>query len=78
MAHSVDLSHPVEYLNVKIKDHLRNDEVFYDNKKDNSKIHNRAAYSPDELKTSHSNLYSSLKVPSYARRNIENSKDNLF
>ena len=77
LAHSVDLSHPVEYFNVKIKDHLHKDEVFYDNKKDNSKIQNRA-YSPEDLKDSQSVIYSTIKVPSYARRNIENSKDNLF
>lgn len=77
LAHSVDLSHPVEYFNVKIKDRLHKDEVFYDNKKDNSKIQNRA-YSPEDLKDSQSVIYSTIKVPSYARRNIENSKDNLF
>lgn len=81
LAHSVDLSHPDRFVNIKLNDKLQRDEIFYDNKKDDRKVQNRSL-SPDEmkeisLKSSNLNLSSTIdvNVNPYDRRNMGYSKD---
>jgi hypothetical protein len=52
---------------VKVSDHKEIDDIFYDNKKDNNKIHNRSI-SPDEMKEN--NVYHTLQAEPYERRNM--------
>lgn len=50
LAHSVDLTHPDRYLNMRINENLtKKEQIFYDNKRDNGKVQNRS-FSPDEMK----------------------------
>ena len=50
LAHSVDLTHPDKYLNLRINENLtKKEKIFYDNKRDDRKVQNRS-FSPDEMK----------------------------
>ena len=77
LAHSIDLRHP-DYVNVKLNDPnsktLKDDEVFYDNKKDTLKIQNRS-YSPEEIREAGRNALFTNHASKDRIRNIEASKD---
>lgn len=77
LAHSVDLSHPVKYVNVKLQDKLIKDQIFYDNRKDSRKVQNRKP-SPEELKESQSRILNTISVDRYEKRNMGYSKDMPF
>lgn len=68
------MSHPIDFVNVKIKDHLKKDQIFYDNKKDLSKVQNKT-FSPEEMAD---HLPSNSSVSRYERYNQQTSKENLF
>eukprot|EP00347_Sterkiella_histriomuscorum_P006083 403354131 len=77
LAHSVDLSHPDRFVNIKINNRLDRDEIYYDNKKDDRKIQNRSL-SPDEMKEvtiKNLNTIDVHNIQGYDKRNMGYSKD---
>jgi len=76
LAHSIDLSHPIDFVNVKIKERTKKDSVYYDNKRDQSKVQNKS-YNPEEIADQLSSKHSE-PIPVQERYNQNTSKDNLF
>jgi len=74
LAHSLDLSCPA-FVNVRIIDHKGEDDIFFDNKRDQKKIQNRSL-SPDDLKEN--DVHKSYKAEPHLRRNTHLSKEMPF
>ncbi|CDW79541.1 UNKNOWN [Stylonychia lemnae] len=74
MAHSIDLSQP-DFTKLKVNHQKQQDDVYYENQKDNLKVQNRSI-SPEQLKNS--KVYESANIQSVKRRNIESSEDLPF
>lgn len=77
LAHSVDLTHPLDYVNIKINDKTLKDEIYYDNKRDLQKIQNRN-YSPVDTEKISLKKLSTIDIQSYDRRNMGYSKEMPF
>lgn len=75
LAHSIDISQP-DFVSVKVNEDK--DTVFYDNKKDYSKITNKRSISPQEQNEQKQMVYHTMKAPQVIRRNMETSKENPF
>ncbi|CDW73854.1 UNKNOWN [Stylonychia lemnae] len=74
LAHSVDLSHPVEYVNIKINEKAQKDDIYYDNKRDHQKVQNRSI-SPNDAKDISLKNLSTIDIQTYDKRNMGYSKE---